>query len=90
MRIVITKNGKLLVQELEEESPSNIKSKIKSFQSSSYSRLPLIYTNEELLKKYNNKRKNNQFIKTLMLQREVSSKKRSNSLVDKKSFRKFL
>ena len=89
MRIVITKNGKLLVQELEEESPSNIKSKIKSFQSSSYSRLPLIYTNEELLKKYNNKRKNNQFIKTLMLQREVSSKKRSNSLVDKKALENF-
>ena len=89
MRIVITKNGKILVRELEEESPSNIKSKIKSFQSSSYSRLPLIYTNEELLKKYNNKRKNNVFINTLMLQREVSSKHRSNSLVDKKSLENF-
>ena len=89
MRIVITKNGKILVRELEEESPSNIKSKIKSFQSSSYSRLPLIYTNEELLKKYNNKRKNNVFIKTLMLQREVSSKHRSNSLVDKKALENF-
>ena len=88
MRIVITKNGKLLVQELEEESPSNLKSKIKSFQSS-YSKLPVIYTNEELIKKYSNKRKNNDFIKTLMFQRELSNKKNSNSLIDKRALEIF-
>lgn len=84
MRIVITKNGKIIVHELEDESPSHIKSKIKSFQSSSYSRLPIIRTNEELLKKYSTKGKNNEFIMTLMRHKETSNKKRSNSLMDKK------
>ena len=84
MRIVITKNGKILVHELEDESPSNIKSRMKSFQSSSYSRLPIIHTNEELLKKYSTKGKTNEFIMTLMRHKETSTKKRSNSLMDKK------
>ena len=89
MRIVINKNGKLFVQELEEETPTNLRSKIKSFQSSSYSKLPIIYSNEELLKKYSNKRKNNIFINSLLLQRELSSKRSSNSLIDKKALEQF-
>ena len=89
MRIVITKNGKILVQELEEEIPSNIKPKIKSFQSSSYSRLPIINTNEELLKKYSNKSKNNEFIINLLHNREISSKRRSYSLIDQKALENF-
>ena len=84
MRIVITKNGKIIVHELEDESPSNFKSKIKYFQSSSYSRLPIIHTNEELLKKYSILGKNNEFIMTLLRYKETSNKKRSNSLIDKK------
>ena len=62
MRIVITKNGKILVQELEEVTPSNIRSKARTLQSSSYTKLPIIYSNEELLQKYKNKRKNNEFL----------------------------
>ena len=57
---------------------------MKSFQSSSYSRLPIIHTNEELLKKYSTKGKTNEFIMTLMRHKETSTKKRSNSLMDKK------
>ena len=83
MRIVITKDGKLLIQELEEESPSHIRSQIKSFHSSSYSKLPLIYTNEDLIKMYSTKNKNNEFIKTLIRYKEISKKKRSNSLVNR-------
>ena len=64
MRIVVTKNGKIIVQELEEEPQDNNNSnnnnnisnyyKIKSLkynQSSSYSKLPIISSNEELFKK---------------------------------------
>ena len=82
MRIVITKNGKLVVQELEEESPSNLKSKFKSFQSSSYSKLPFIHSNDDLLKKYSNKI-NNDFITTLLRQKNVVAKRRSNSLMNR-------
>ena len=46
MRIVITKNGKILVQELEDESPNNYeRTKLKYNQSSSYTKLPIISTN---------------------------------------------
>ena len=89
MRIVITKNGKILVQELEEVTPSNIRSKARTLQSSSYTKLPIIYSNEELLQKYKNKRKNNEFLKILFHQKELSSKRRTNSLIDKKALENF-
>ena len=86
MRIVITKNGKLVVQELEEESPSNLKSKFKSFQSSSYSKLPFIHSNDDLLKKYSNKI-NNDFITTLLRQKNVVAKRCSNSLMNRNALK---
>ena len=89
MRIVITKNGKIIVQELEEESsPSDMRSKIKSSQSSYYSKLPVIYTNEELLKKYSKKRRN-EFIMTILHHKENINKQRSNSLANKKVIENF-
>ena len=84
MRIVITKNGKTIVKELDEEATENKfeKSKSKYNQSSSYTKLPIIYTNnEELFKKYTSK--NNKFLKDILKYRETFQNKRSSSVVDK-------
>ena len=85
MRIVVTKNGKILFKELEDESPSNAKFKIKSLQTSSYSKLPIIFSNEDLLKKFNNKANNNKFIMTILRNKKISNKRRSNSIIPQKS-----
>ena len=89
MRIVITKNGKILFKELEDETPSNSKFKIKSLQTSSYSKLPIIFSNEDLLKKFKNKA-NNKFIMTVLHNKKISNKRRSNSLLAQKSLENFL
>lgn len=90
MRIVITKNGKILFKELEDESPSNLQFKIKSLQTSSYSKLPIIYSNDDLLKKFNAKANNNKFIMTVLRNKKISNKRRSNSLLAQKSLENFL
>ena len=90
MRIVITKNGKILFKELEDESPSNHQFKIKSLQTSSYSKLPIIYSNDDLLKKFNAKANNNKFIMTVLRNKKISNKRRSNSLLAQKSLENFL
>ena len=90
MRIVITKNGKILFKELEDESPSNLQFKIKSLQTSSYSKLPMIYSNDDLLKKFNAKANNNKFIMTVLRNKKISNKRRSNSLLAQKSLENFL
>ena len=90
MRIVITKNGKILFKELEDESPSNLQFKIKSLQTSSYSKLPIIYSNDDLLKKFNSKANNNKFIMTVLRNKKISNKRRSNSLLAQKSLENFL
>ena len=89
MRIVVTKNGKILFKELEDESPSNAKFKIKSLQTSSYSKLPIIFSNEDLLKKFNNKANNNKFIMTILRNKKISNKRRSNSIIPQKSVDNF-
>ena len=89
MRIVITKNGKIIFKELEDETPSNLKLRIKSLQTSSYSKLPIIYTNEDLLKRFNNKSINNKFILTVLRNKEISNKRRSHSLINKKNLENF-
>ena len=89
MRIVITKNGKILFKELEDESPSNLQFKIKSLQTSSYSKLPIIYSNDDLLKKFNAKANNNKFIMTVLRNKKISNKRRSNSLLAQKSLENF-
>lgn len=84
MRIVITKNGKTIVKELDEETADNKfdKSKSKYNQSSSYTKLPIIYSNnEELFKKYTSK--NNKFLKEILKYRETFQNKRSSSVVDR-------
>jgi hypothetical protein len=84
MRIVITKNGKTIVKELDEETTDNKfeKSKSKYNQSSSYTKLPIIYSNnEELFKKYTSK--NNKFLKDILKYRETFQNKRSSSVVDR-------
>ena len=84
MRIVITKNGKTIVKELDEETTDNKfeKSKSKYNQSSSYTKLPIIYSNnEELFKKYTSK--NNKFVKDILKYRETFQNKRSSSVVDR-------
>lgn len=84
MRIVITKNGKTIVQELDDEISDNKfeKSKSKYNQSSSYTKLPIIYSNnEELFKKYTSK--NNKFVKDILKYRETFQNKRSSSVVDR-------
>lgn len=84
MRIVITKNGKTIVKELDEETADNKfdKSKSKYNQSSSYTKLPIIYSNnEELFKKYTSK--NNKFLKDILKYRETFQNKRSSSVVDR-------
>ena len=89
MRIVITKDGKILVKELEEEtSPSDMRTKLKSSQSSYYFKLPTIYTNEELLKKYRKKTRD-EFIMTILHHKEHLNKRRSNSLINKKDIENF-
>ena len=90
MRIVITKHGKILFKELEDESPSNLQFKIKSLQTSSYSKLPIIYSNDDLLKKFNAKANNNKFIMTVLRNKKISNKRRSNSLLAQKSLENFL
>ena len=84
MRIVITKNGKTIVKELDEETSDNKfeRSKSKYDQSSSYTKLPIIYkNNEELFKKYTYK--NNKFLKDILKYRETFQNKRSSSVVEK-------
>jgi hypothetical protein len=84
MRIVITKNGKTIVKELDEETTDNKfeKPKSKYNQSSSYTKLPIIYSNnEELFKKYTSK--NNKFVKDILKYRETFQNKRSSSVVDR-------
>ena len=84
MRIVITKNGKTIVKELDEETADNKfdKSRSKYNQSSSYTKLPIIYSNnEELFKKYTSK--NNKFLKDILKYRETFQNKRSSSVVDR-------
>ena len=90
MRIVITKNGKILIKELEDQFPSNSQFKLKSLQTSSYSKLPIIYSNEDLLKKFNNKANNNKFILTVLRNKKISNKRRANSLLAQKSLETFL
>ena len=90
MRIVITKNGKKLIKELEDQFPSNSQFKLKSLQTSSYSKLPIIYSNEDLLKKFNNKANNNKFILTVLRNKKISNKRRANSLLAQKSLETFL
>ena len=100
MRIVVTKNGKIIVQELEEEPEDNNNSnnnnnisnyyKIKSLkynQSSSYSKLPIISSNEELFKKYISK--NNEFLNKVLRYRETFQSKRSSSIIDKNALESF-
>ena len=89
MRIVITKNGKKIVKDLEDESPDTYeKQKSKYGQSSSMSKLPLICsTNEELLKKYSTK--NNEFLHKVLRYRETFQSKRSNSIIDKSALESF-
>ena len=90
MRIVITKNGKILIKELEDQFPSNSQFKLKSLQTSSYSKLPIIHSNEDLLKKFNNKANNNKFILTVLRNKKISNKRRANSLLAQKSLETLL
>ena len=89
MRIVITKNGKIIVHELEDESPSEYeKQKSKYYQSSSISKLPNINTtNEELFKKYSTK--NNEFLHQVLRYRDTFQSKRSSSVIDKNALDSF-
>ena len=88
MRIVITKNGKILVQELEDESPDNYeRTKLKYNQSSSYTKLPIISTNEDLFKKYSTK--NNEFMNKVLRYRDTFQSKRSSSIIDKNALESF-
>ena len=89
MRIVITKNGKKIVHELEDESPNEYdKQKSKYNQSSSMSKLPIINTtNEELFKKYS--AKNNEFLHQILRYRDTFQIKRSNSVIDKRALDSF-
>lgn len=89
MRIVITKNGKIIFKELDDEFPSNLKLRIKSLHTSSYSKLPIIHTNEDLLKKFNSKSINNKFILTVLRNKEISNKRRAHSLADKTNLESF-
>ena len=88
MRIVITKNGKILVQELEDQSPDNYeRTKLKYNQSSSYTKLPIISTNEDLFKKYSTK--NNEFMNKILRYRDTFQSKRSSSIIDKNALESF-
>jgi len=89
MRIVITRNGKKIVHEFEDELPENSeKQKTKYVQSSSMSKLPIIYgSNEELLKKYSTK--NNEFLHKVLIYRDTFQSKRSSSIVDKTALESF-
>ena len=87
MRIVITRNGKKIVQDLEEAPDTFEKQKSKYYQSSSMSKLPLISTNEELFKKYSTK--NNEFLHKVLRYRDTFQSKRSSSIVDKSALESF-
>ena len=83
MRIVITKNGKIIFRGLEDESPDNYhKQQSRNKQSSSLSKLPLICsTNEDLLKKYSTR--NNEFLHKILRYRDTFQSKRSSSIIEK-------
>ena len=89
MRIVITKNGKIIFHELEEESPDEyekLKSQYK--RSSSMSKLPIISTtNDNLFKKYSSR--NNEFIHKILRYRDTFKKKRSSSIINKNAIESF-
>ena len=89
MRIVITKNGKKIIKDLEDEGPDSYeKQKTKYGKSSSMSKLPLICTkNEELLKKYSTK--NNEFLQKVLRYRDTFQSKRSSSIIDKNALESF-
>ena len=102
MRIVVTKNGKILVREIDEESQdtSNFNTNsnnnfskyrriklLKNNQSSSYSKLPKIASNEELFKKYSSK--NNEFLNKVLRYRETCQSRRSSSIVDKNALESY-
>lgn len=89
MRIVITKNGKIIVRELDDESPEIEKQKSKFSHSSSLTKLPIISstTNDELLRKYSSK--NNEFLNRVLKYRETFQSKRSSSIIDKSSLESF-
>ena len=89
MRIVITKNGKIIVRELDDESPEIEKQKSKYNHSSSHTKLPIISstTNDELFKKYSTK--NNEFLNRVLKYRETFQSKRSSSIIDKSSLESF-
>lgn len=89
MRIVITRNGKKIVHEFEDELPDNSeKQKSNYIQSSSMSKLPIIYSsNEELFKKYSTK--NNEFLHKVLRYRDTFQSKRSSSIIDKTALESF-
>ena len=89
MRIVITKNGKIIVRELEEESPDNYEKKKSIYKQSSYfSKLPIINpTNEDLFKKY--KTRNNEFVHKVLRYRDTFHCKRASSIIDKTTIESF-
>ena len=89
MRIVITKNGKKIVHELEDESPKPFeKEKSKYKYSSSMSKLPaIVSTNDDLLKKYSTR--NNEFIHKVLRYRDTYQSKRSSSIIDKNAIESF-
>ena len=87
MRIVITKNGKKFIRELDDEELMNIRQKMnKNNLLSSTSKLPVIQTsNEKLIKKFN--RNNNEFFKGITKYKETIG--RTNSLIDKNLLENF-
>ena len=89
MRIVITKNGKILVRELEDEEIENHeKQQSNLMRSSSFTKLPPIgQTNDSLFNKY--KTKNNEFLNQVLRYRETFHSKRASSNIDKNALDSF-
>ena len=89
MRIVITKKGKIIVHELEDELPDNYeKQKSKYKFSSSLSKLPSISpTNEDLINKYSSR--NNEFLNKVLRYRHTFQNKRSSSIIQKNTIESF-
>ena len=89
MRIVITRNGKKIVHEFEDELPENSEKQKSNYIKSSYmTKFPVIYSsNEKLLNKY--KTKNNEFLHKVLRYRDTFQSKRSSSIVDKTALESF-
>ena len=89
MRILITKNGKIIVRGLEDELPDNHpKLHNRNKHSSSLSKLPIICsTNDDLFKKYSTR--NSELLHKILRYRDTYKNKRSSSTIDKNTIESF-